>query len=54
MASGFPRGSVAKNLPANPGDTGLIPDMGKSHRFFFSSIWENAAEQATKPMCHNY
>jgi len=38
MASGFPRDSVAKNLPADPGDTGLNPDMGKSHRFFFQHL----------------
>ena len=24
----FPRGSVVKNLPANAGDTGLIPGLG--------------------------
>ena len=28
---GFPGGSVVKNLPANAGDTGLIPDPGGSH-----------------------
>ena len=27
----FPGGSVAKNLPANAGDTGLIPGPGRSH-----------------------
>ena len=27
----FPGGSVVKNLPANAGDTGLIPDPGRSH-----------------------
>ena len=27
---GFPGGSVVKNLPANPGDTGLIPGLGSS------------------------
>ena len=26
----FPHGSVAKNLPANAGDLGLIPGLGKS------------------------
>ena len=25
----FPGGSVVKNPPANPGDTGLIPDLGR-------------------------
>ena len=28
---GFPGGSVVKNSPANTGDTGLIPDLGRSH-----------------------
>ena len=28
---GFPGGSVIKNLPANAGDTGSIPDQGRSH-----------------------
>ena len=27
---GFPRVSVVKNLPANAGDTGLIPGPGRS------------------------
>ena len=26
----FPRGSVVKNLPANAGDMGLIPGLGRS------------------------
>ena len=28
---GFPDGSVVKNLLANAGDTGSIPDPGRSH-----------------------
>ena len=28
---GFPGGSVVKNPPANAGDVGLIPDLGRSH-----------------------
>ena len=28
---GFPGGSVIKNLPADAGDTILIPDLGRSH-----------------------
>ena len=28
---GFPGGSVMKNLPAIAGDTGSIPDPGRSH-----------------------
>ena len=27
---GFPDGSMVKNLPANAGDTGLIPGLGRS------------------------
>ena len=27
---GFPGGSVVKNLPANAGDVGLIPGLGRS------------------------
>ena len=27
----FPVGPVVKNLPANAGDTGLVPDEGKPH-----------------------
>ena len=29
--TGFPGGSVVKNLPANAGDTGSIPGPGRSH-----------------------
>ena len=28
---GVPGGSAVKNLPANAGDLGLIPDLGRSH-----------------------
>ena len=28
---GFPGGRVVNNLPANPGDTGLISGLGKFH-----------------------
>ena len=27
---GFPGGSMVKNLPANAGDVGLIPELGRS------------------------
>ena len=27
----FPGGAVVKNPPANPGDTGLSPGLGRSH-----------------------
>ena len=29
--AGFSGGSVVKNPPANVGDTGSIPDLGRSH-----------------------
>ena len=29
---GFPGGSVVKNPPANAGDTGLIPGLGRSEK----------------------
>ena len=29
LIEGFPSGSVVKNLPANAGDTGLIPGLGR-------------------------
>ena len=32
-ARGFPRGSVAKNLPANAGDTGLILWSGRRRKW---------------------
>ena len=31
VKQGFFGGSVVKNLPANAGDTGLIPGLGRSH-----------------------
>ena len=30
MFLGFPGGSVVKNLPSNAGDTGSIPESGRS------------------------
>ena len=30
MQRGFPGGPVVKNLPANSGDTGSIPESGRS------------------------
>ena len=30
FAKGFPGGSVVKNPPANAGDVGLIPGLGRS------------------------
>ena len=39
----FPGGLVVKNPPANVGDLGLIPGLGRFH------MWG-----ATKPECHSY
>ena len=30
-SSGFPGGAVVENLPANAGDTGSSPGLGRSH-----------------------
>ena len=37
---GFPGGAVVENLPANAGDTGLSPDLGRSH-----VPWSNLAHE---------
>ena len=34
---------MVRNTPVNAGDTGLIPDPGRSHMF-----------RTTRPVCHNY
>ena len=31
VPQGFPGGTVVENLPANAGDTGSSPDLGRSH-----------------------
>ena len=31
MGGGFPGGAVVENLPANAGDTGSSPGLGRSH-----------------------
>ena len=36
MSGGFPGGSGVKNPLASAGDTGLIPDQGRSHK-----LWSN-------------
>ena len=38
----FPRGAVDRNPPANVGDTGSIPGLGRFHM-----------QRATKPVRHN-
>ena len=40
---GFPDGSMVKNLPANAGDTDLIPDPGSK---------DPTGQGVTKPVCH--
>ena len=40
---GFPGGPVVKNLPANAGDTGSVPGLGRSYMPY----------GASKPVCHN-
>ena len=52
---GFPGGSVVKNLLANAGDKGLIPELGRSlgegngnplqYSFFFSFLLGKSHEQ---------
>ena len=59
---GFPGSSVVKNLPANAGDVGLIPGLGKSpgegndNIFYYSCLgnpmetgaWQGIVHRATK------
>ena len=40
----FPGGSAVKNLPANAGDTGLIPGPGRSH------IHQGSQARALQPL----
>ena len=43
IKTGFPGGTVVENLPANAGDTGSSPGLGRSHM-----PWSNYA------VSHNY
>ena len=43
---GFPGGAVVENLPANAGDTGSSPALGRSHM--------PQSSRATGPVSHNY
>ena len=36
---GYPGGSVVKNPPANAGDTGPTPSLGRSHMPWNNSAW---------------
>ena len=60
---GFPGGAVVKNPPANAGDMGSSPGLGRSH--MPRSSWARAPQllslcsrarepQLLKPVCHNY
>ena len=40
LAKGFPGGAVVENLPANAGDMGLSPGLGRSHM-----PWSNWARE---------
>ena len=35
---GFPGGSVVKNLRVSAGDMGSIPDLGRSHRLWATTV----------------
>ena len=52
---GFPGGAVVKNLPANAGDTGLSPGLGRSH--MPRSNWAREPQllslRVWKPVLHN-
>ena len=42
---GFPSGSVAKNLPANAGDAGSIPDPGRPTGYSACALQQEKPEQ---------
>ena len=48
MFRGFPSGAVVENLPANAGDMGSSPGLGRSH--MPQSDWARAP-QLLKPEC---
>ena len=54
----FPGGPVVKNLPANAGDVGAIPGMGRYHMPLlipYSRGWEPQllSPHALEPVLHN-
>ena len=62
-SQGFPGGIVVKNRPANAGDMGSSPGLGRSHMPRSNkahapqllSLRSRARElQLLKPVCHNY
>ena len=55
-AWGFPGGAVVKNLPANAGDTGSSPGLGRSHMPHAEQLgpWATITEPAhLEPVLHN-
>ena len=44
---GFPGGAVVESLPANAGDTGSSPGLGRSHM-----LWSNWAREPQLPSLH--
>ena len=59
---GFPGGAVVMNLSVDSGDTGSIPDLGRSHMlqstahepYLLSPCSKSPGTSTTEPMCHNY
>ena len=49
---GFPDGQVAKNLPANAGNMGLIPGPGKSHVSRGNKACEPQLLRPVRPRAH--
>ena len=47
----FPGGTVIKNPPADAGDTGLSPGLGRSH---MPQEQLSPCATTTEPACHNY
>ena len=44
----FPGGAVVKNLPANAGDTGSTPDLGRSHIKKKNFYWGGRAKNKSR------
>ena len=47
---GFPGGAVVENLPANAGDTGSSPGLGRSHMHASTKSLHAATKE---PACRN-
>ena len=51
---GFPGGAVVENLPANAGDTGSSPGLGRSHMPRSMGPWATITEPARlEPVLRN-